>query len=437
MKISLHPQVLLVSPAFAFLAQKLAVYTEHLNKVVTSEAYTEAECSLNLPSDEMIFLDAQHIIKKLVSPKLKYIIDIGIGGSNLGTKAVYDSLSGYRDMWGDDVYPKIFFADTNDSEYTQALVKFLLAHVQDPEEVLFIVVSKSGATLETLVNFEIVYQALLTRFNTLATRVVVITDEKSPLWKEATKKQFMTQSLPKLVGGRYSVFSAVGIVPLLACGLDVTALLRGARSMRDTCLLHNLSLNPALLSACVQFHFSLEGKNIHNSFFFHPQMESLGKWYRQLIGESIGKEFDRDGNQVRVGITPIVSIGSTDLHSVGQLYLAGPRDKVTTFISTAKSDIDLVVPSEPIFENLLSNSASLSTGKVMKAILGGVMLAYEKEELPFIHVEFKTLDAESLGQFMQWKMVESMYLAELFNVNAFDQPNVESYKTETKRIVSI
>ena len=190
-----------------------------------------------------------------------------------------------------------------------------------------------------------------------------------------------------------------------------------------------------MVSAAVLFENFRMGKTINDNFIFHPELESLGKWYRQLLGESIGKEHDRDMKVVRIGITPTVSIGSTDLHSVGQLYLGGPEDKLTTFISAEFNKRGNAITPE-VFAGAEEGIAGKKPADVAEAILKGVKIAYEKKGLPFMEVLLPDITPASLGAFMQWKMMEMMYLGELFNVNPFDQPNVESYKTETKSILN-
>ena len=151
-----------------------------------------------------------------------------------------------------------------------------------------------------------------------------------------------------------------------------------------------------------------------NEFYFAPELESLGKWYRQLVGESLGKSHD-------VGITPIVSIGSTDLHSMAQLYFGGPRDKFTNLIRV---------------ENEQGTAAlAKSFFKIMNAIYGGVRAAYIKNQLPFTEIIFEDISEHTLGAYMQFKTMEIMYLGRLMDVNAFDQPAVEDYKEETRKLL--
>jgi len=242
-------------------------------------------------------------------------------------------------------------------------------------------------------------------------------------------------TIPKQVGGRYSVLSAVGLFPLCALGVDIDALHQGASDIRSYCLNDDLAHNPAAQSAAVVAYHHQSGKIISDTFVFNSELESLGKWYRQLLGESIGKEHDVDGNQVFTGITPTVSVGSTDLHSVGQLYLGGPKDKLTTFVYSTDESQKLLVPNERTFSSVVEMVNGKTTNDVMSAILEGVKIAYNKQQVPFMSVELASITPYEIGAFMQFKMMEMMYLGKLLNVNPFDQPNVESYKLETKRIL--
>ena len=153
------------------------------------------------------------------------------------------------------------------------------------------------------------------------------------------------------------------------------------------------------------------------------------------MGESIGKEHDREGEVVHTGLTPTVSIGSTDLHSVGQLYLGGPRDKITTFIYSTDAEEKVRVPKKRSFPSVVEMINGKSTHDIMGAILEGAKIAYNKNELPFMEIELEGITPYELGAFMQFKMIEMMYLGILLNVNPFDQPNVESYKVETKQLL--
>lgn len=414
-------------------ASSLQAYLERLNEVHELNNYEAAESSINLPFDEMLLKEVENLAAKKVTSKLRYIFVVGIGGSNLGTKAVYDALYGYRDLLQEN-RPQMIFVDTNNTTLLNFYSKNLIPSLASEEEYLLITISKSGGTTETIVNTEILLDALRERFGAIEERTVVITDEGSAFWLGAEKAQIARLSIPKMVGGRYSVFSAVGLFPLLVLGFDIKAFRQGAEDMLRHCISADYSENQALLSASFLYLAYLEGKTINDNFIFNSELESLGKWYRQLLGESIGKEYNLVGEKVAAGITPTVSIGSTDLHSVAQLYLGGPKDKVTTFIYS-RPDKDIDIPNNRVFDKIADMIDGKTTNNIMEAILGGTKIAYKNNHLPFMEVELEGVTPYELGAFMQFKMIEVMYLGKLLELNPFDQPNVESYKVETKRLL--
>ncbi len=421
---------------------QLLPYIERLQKIITNDDYSKPESALNLASNSIILDVILKIKKEKINRNLKYIFVIGIGGSNLGTKAVYDATYGYYDVLAPQRYPKIIFLDTNNGGLLLQLKKFLKTSIKKPEEILINVISKSGATTETAANFEIIFGCLKNIFNArnILDRTIIITDENSLLWQMARKKNLTVLPIPKTVGGRFSVLSAVGLFPLSAAGIDVEKLLQGAHQMRTQCMQRNITKNPAIVSAVILYEQYGRKRNINDNFFFHPELESLGKWYRQLMGESIGKEKKHNGKRTPIGITPTVSIGSTDLHSVGQLYLGGPDDKITTFINTevniaANITADITLPEKLFFSGLVENLGNKTTTQIMRAIYEGVITAYNKRKIPFMEVILRDISPYSLGQFLQFKMMEMMYLGHLLQINTFDQPNVEMYKKETRKIL--
>lgn len=408
----------------------LVGYTEELHRVRDSASYDAPESSLRLADDEALLGAVQTLVAAKVTDALKYHIVVGIGGSNLGTKAVYDALLGYADVLRRERFPKLLFAETTDPECLEHL-KQLVQSIDSKEEILITIISKSGGTTETIANFEIVAHELRQRFADCNDRFVAITDEGSKLWDAAQALDIAVLSIPDHVGGRYSVLSSVGLFPLATVGIDITKLRTGAQKLLDHCLGEH---SYAAESAAVLALQLKQGYTINDNFFFHPELESLGKWYRQLMGESVGKEHDIDGNVVHTGITPTVSLGSTDLHSVGQLYLGGPKDKLTTFVSSRQS-VNVPVPHGRVFADLTPMIDGKTAEDIMQAILEGVQVAYQKAELPYMQVVLDAIDEESIGAYLQFKMLEMMYLGKLLNVNSFDQPNVEAYKIETKQIL--
>lgn len=410
-------------------AELVLPYLTSLREIAEENTYDVPEASMNLPFDSALHAEVMSLAEGYQNDALKYIVVLGIGGSNLGTKAVYDALYGYFDTLTPDRYPKMIFWDTSDAEFAERMESFVQSEINHPDEVLFVVISKSGGTTETIFNADLLFTFI--PFKEYKSRVVVITDRGSNLWDEAAEHELAALPIPAPVGGRFSVFTPVGLFPLAAVGLDIQSAMVAAQEIRDLCLTDSSDKNPALGSATTLYAGYQNGYTIHDTFVFHPELESLGKWYRQLFGESLGKE-NVDGE--KIGMTPTVSVGSTDLHSVGQLYLGGVRDKITTFVSGHHSeDHEQKVPADPLFDELVNGIEEKSPEAVMSAILYGVQKAYDDAELPFMTIDLGGVSFASIAAFMQYKMIEVMLLGKLFNVDAFDQPNVESYKIETKK----
>lgn len=404
---------------------QLKNYHTNLCNIVSSGGYSLKESSLNLPSDETILNNVENLAKKKLTNSLKYIVVVGIGGSNLGAKAIYDAIFGHYDLVDYNRFPKIIFLDTQDSDVL-VKINLLFDGLTNKDQLIINAISKSGETIETATNLEVLFSILSTKFGKIFDRFVLTTDKWSKMHNKATRLGIDTLAIPHIVGGRYSILSAVGLFPLALSGIDINKVRMGAVKMRKICVNSSVFKSPAAISASVLYQHSLHGKHINNNFIFLPQLESLGKWYRQLMGESVGK----DGK----GITPIISIGSADLHSVGQLYFGGPKDKFTTFIYNENDESEINVPSVTVL-GLVPAIKGKSTRKIMRAIIDGTKNAYRKQGLPYVEVVFDGVGEEELGAFMQFKMIEMMYLGNLMGVNAFDQPHVELYKTETKKIL--
>jgi glucose-6-phosphate isomerase len=396
--------------------------------------YNDDRASLQLPEDK----ESLKKIKALINEKRKlnptYIVVIGIGGSNLGTMAIQEAVLGKMyNQTGPTT--KILYADTVDSEALHTIMSLIEPVLQNGGNVLINAVSKSGGTTETIANFEVLYDKIQTYRKNCQDFIIVTTDRNSKFWNLAKTEGFSVLEIPSKVGGRYSVFSAVGLFPLGILGIDIDSLVNSAQAMTKRCLVPPIQNNPAALSASLIYAHHTHGKNIHDLFLFDPGLESLGKWYRQLMGESIGKEFNQNGTRVNNGITPTVSIGSTDLHSMAQLYLGGPYDKFTTFVRVEQANSPVLIPNIPEYNSLVKGIQGKSLHDIMQAILGGVQTAFRKNKRPYVEVTLPDRTPSSIGQFLQFKMMEMMFLGALCGVNPFDQPNVEAYKQETRVIL--
>jgi glucose-6-phosphate isomerase len=369
-------------------------YINHIKKVVESKNYSAPECSVILPFEASEIKNTQKIASGFDLSKVKYLVLVGIGGSNLGAQAVYEALREKSQL-------EILFADTV-SQKTLDKITAKLELLDNKHEFILNVISKSGSTLETSENFLYLLGFLSRKFGNISDRVVATSALKSSFWDKAKKEEYRTLEIPDLVGGRYSVFSPVGLFPICVAGLNPEKFMEGGLMVFD-----NLDL--VAVSATISMAFYKSGVAIHNNFFFNPSLEHLGKWQRQLTAESLGK----NGR----GILPLVSIGSTDLHSTLQLYLGGQNNILTDFIYSKEKGGNIPL--------------------TMDAIYSATKASYKNHRSPFCEFSFTSIDEHSLGFYMQFRMLETMLQAHLLNVNAFDQPNVEEYKTISKEILAV
>ncbi len=383
-------------------------YRAHLDQVASSLSYDFPESCINLPFDELQDNALKKAVSTLSSEKLKLIIVVGIGGSSLGSYALYQA----RYSWADALLartPKLLYLDALSPAVFSLVTKAIEERIENPEEILVLVISKSGITTETIANSEAFLTYLGARFGAtnVTDRVVYLTDEESPLANLArTRKWNLITTIPA-IGGRFSVFTLAHLIPLSLAGINTSLLLEGARSARTSGLSPDPEENDALTMAVVRSSWEARGLFAHNLFIFAPQCASLGAWWRQLNAESLGK-----GGK---GMLPTVSIGSVDLHSLGQFYLGGAAHSATTFVSVERESGD---------------PKNFST--INKAIFEGTEEAYQAHSLPYTKIIFPQIDERALGAWMQTEMLATLYLAQLMGVNAFDQPNVNEYKAATR-----
>ena len=397
--------------------------------------YSTEYASINLPFDEeLIKTICTNAKSKKCQLQPTTLVVIGIGGSNLGTIAVLEALRGkfYNQHYDINVY----FVETVDADHINDIAQLVERELATGNNILINVISKSGTTTEAIANFEVFLEILKShRPYNYCDFVVAITDKDSALWQLAQNEEFTCLEIPKNVGGRYSVFSAVGLFPLCFLGIDIEDLCAGAQSGFLLSTQKQFHHNPAALSAALIATHYQQGNIIHDTFLFSVALESFGAWYRQLSAESVGKAYNKNNELINTGVLPTISIGSTDLHSVAQLYLAGPYNRFTTFIAVEKNKTDITIPDYQEFEALVPKIQNKWLSTIMGAILQGTKKAYLNDNRPFVSITLPEKSTYCLGQLMQIKMIEIMYLGFLLNVNPFDQPQVESYKKETKEIL--
>jgi glucose-6-phosphate isomerase len=315
-----------------------------------------------------------------------------------------------------------------------------MENIEEAEDILLVVISKSGTTLETLTNAQYVYQKLVEKFGEkhAAEQTVVVANDTAPIHAQAEEKGFSFLPIPEEVGGRFSVFTPAGLFPLAVAGIAIEDFLSGARDA-ITSGVNGSTDTPsgAHLRAALLFEAWLKKLPIHELFLFHPRLEMLGKWYRQLLAESIGKR-QQDGTPV--GLMPTVALGSTDLHSLGQLIFGGPLNRITTFIAIPSLWEHEKLPVEHVAAAVFGHGAmdGAVVGDLPHAIYGALKEQYVAHDMPHMSVEFATMDAREIGAYMGLEFVSVMLLGELLGVNTFNQPAVEEYKERTrKRLASL
>lgn len=400
-------------------ARKASQYTAHVAGIVTEKRYDAHESALAIAGD----LKYQNALQKKVAhlTDAKHVVLVGIGGSSLAVEALYEAqkhLTTKKLHVLDAIEPQAL--DTIDA---------LMAESRDLNACAYVIVSKSGTTTETLVNAAALIERGVARFgDAFYSRVVMIGGEHSALLARAKKKKVTTITFPESIGGRYSVFTAVGMVPLFLLGIDTKAIIAGARNAlaeEGVALIRNRVV--ALASA------ARGGAHTVNFFTFDAALIKMGEWYRQLLAESIGKPKTRKKKLFSHALLPVVS-SSVDLHSLAQLYLGGYAGVYTHFVQVAVDSQSAPV-NHPWFFADVPALVGKTPEEVKRAIHDGVTAAYREAALPYMETTLDGRTAYELGVFMASAMLEVMCLAHVFDVDAFDQPHVELYKSHTRAIL--
>lgn len=402
------------------LIKKLKSYRAEIDYIVADEDDSRHEYALATFKDDAMITRALELQKKY--KKAKHVIVVGIGGSSLGIEAIDAALKPI------DGKKQLHVLDAV-SAYRVDELMVELKKVKKAEDVVVCVISKSGGTTETLTNASVLREQLRKQLGAKVDKqFVYIGNNGNSLLKTGKKLGGEVVAMPEIVGGRYSVFTAVGIVPLALLGHDIEALLAGAE---DATLEHYEEA--VAESAARLVSYMKKGTRTLNFFGFDVRLQKLGFWYRQLLAESIGKEKTRAGEPVNHGVVPVITT-PVELHSIGQLYFSGFKGVYTEFVSFEDALHDVAVPKTG---SLSSKLKGKSMGDIAAAIYGGVVQAYQERMLPYRSVTFDESLDYSLGLYMSMRMRETMYVAELLDVDAFNQPNVELYKDKTRAILGV
>lgn len=359
-----------------------------------------------------------------LSQRWSDVVVLGIGGSSLGAKSVVAALGGpYHDLLPreDRRGARIFFPDNADPRTFSSLLSLLRQ-----EDTCFLAITKSGGTAETLSQLAIATKWLGGRARE---QVVAITDpETGSLRRIAQQEGWRTLPIPKNVGGRFSVLTAAGLLPVATAGFDVAALCRGADAMRRRCEGTAPGQNPAHLLAALHWGFDGRGRNVHVLFPYADALREVGDWYVQLWAESLGKS-------QRVGPTPLRAVGATDQHSLLQLLMEGPEDMLVTFVGVDDRGPDVTIPPWHETEPALGYLGGKTLGELIEAEQVGTQAALEAAGRPSLTLRLPRVDAHAVGELLFLWEAATAVAGMMYGVDPFDQPGVEASKVITQGIL--
>jgi len=355
-----------------------------------------------------------------LSQATEVVVVIGIGGSYLGSKAVIDALShSFSQLMDKGEHPHIVYAGQNIGEdYHYELLELL-----EKKSGAAIIISKSGTTTEPALAFRLIKNHLEAKYCKLVAknRIVAITDEsKGALRTLATQEGYSTYVIPDDVGGRYSVLTPVGLLPIAVAGFDIHELVRGAQDMEKFLMTAPFEENPAMQYAAVRNALYGAGKKMEILANFDPKLHFMTEWWKQLYGESEGKE--------NKGIFTAGVDFTTDLHSMGQYIQEGERFFFETVVSVTKSKHQMVIPTDKENLDQLNFIAGKRINQINKMAELGTKIAHIDGSVPNIHIEIPELTEYNLGAMIYFFEKACALSGYTLDVNPFDQPGVEAYK---------
>ncbi len=365
----------------------------------------------------------------LVKNRFENLLILGIGGSALGGMAVCHAL--LRPYWNylskeeRNGYPRIFFLDNVDPDSTVSLLSHL-----DLKKTLVNVITKSGDTTEIMAQYMIIKNMLEKELgDDYRKNIVATTDMRSGILRQISEQEgYKTFVVPDDVGGRYSVFSAVGLLPFALTGIDIDEVSNGIKDMdlalKNTDIRQNIAAQNALIHHLLD---TKKGKHISVMMPYSSRLKYISDWYTQLWAESLGKQYNLEGNIVFNGQTPLKALGATDQHSVLQLFNEGPNDKIINFIRVKEFDNTLEIPK--IFEYTgIGYLGGKSINQLIDAEADSTKVTLTDNKRPNVTITIDKIDAYNIGQLLYMFEVQTAISASLYNINGFNQPGVEQSK---------
>jgi Glucose-6-phosphate isomerase len=383
---------------------------------------------LELPTAMEVQLPKIQEVAKRLAACSEVIVVIGIGGSYLGARAVIEALqSHFRMLENDKKSPIVLFAGNNMSED----YLFDLKNILDKKEYSIIVISKSGTTTEPAIAFRIFKEHCEKKYgkSEACKRIVAITDKARGALKQlATQEGYDTFVIEDNVGGRYSVLSPVGLLPVAAAGYDIRRILEGAKRMKEWLYGHQETAeNPAMQYALIRNYLYNNGKKLELMVAYEPRLYYFIEWYKQLFGESEGKE--------NKGIFPAGAIFSTDLHSLGQYIQEGTRQMFETVLTVEHAHKFVNIPFDEQNTDGLNYLQHRSIDEICHIAQQGTCQAHVDGKVPNIKITIPEINEFHLGELIYFFEMSCAISGYMLKVNPFDQPGVEAYKKNMFRLL--
>jgi glucose-6-phosphate isomerase len=365
------------------------------------------------------------------------LVVLGIGGSALGTialrTALLDPFWNELDDDGREFFPRLYVLDNVDPATIRPFLDRL-----DLRKTLFNVVSKSGGTAETMSQYLIVRERLMAEMGEHYRRHLLFTTDpaKGVLRQICRDEEIPAFPIPPNVGGRFSVLSAVGLLPAAMVGIDVAELLAGARDMAERCRTDDLRGNPAGIYAALQYLADTKARaNVHVMMPYSDRLRDVADWFRQLWAESLGKQKSRDGHDVFVGPTPAKALGATDQHSQVQEYVEGPFDKTITFVAVADNGEEMAIPPAYPEHTELAYLGGHGLDELLKTEMLATEAALARRGRMSMTITVPRVDARALGGLFLLLEAATVYAGGFYGIDPMNQPGVELGKQLTYGIL--
>lgn len=381
-------------------------------------------------NEETVWLVKEYA--SLVRDRFENILVLGIGGSALGGIAVTEAL--LKPYWNmlpaekRDNFPRIFFLDNIDPDQITGILDML-----DLKKTLVNVITKSGSTAETMSQYMIVKDIMERELGDDYRKNIVATTDKQAgyLRKLADEEGYKTFVVPDDVGGRFSVFSAVGLLPFALVGIDIDEIINGVKDMDLALKNTDIFENPAAQNALIHYLMDTQkGKKLSVMMPYSSRLRYVSDWYVQLWAESLGKEINNDGEKVNCGPTPLGALGATDQHSQIQLYNEGPYDKLINFVRVEEFDNVVEIPKIYEFTGI-GYLGGKTINDLLNAEADATKVALVDFQRPNVTICLPKVSGYYVAQLLYMLEVQTAIAGELYNINTFNQPGVEQAKNYT------